>query len=77
MPGDLTTTCPGCGQQKASDLIGHRHTGAQCYWCGHSTDRDLDPKAAHPATLPPGSRSVDPADTGVGRSFSDGGDADG
>jgi transcription elongation factor Elf1 len=35
-----TLTCPNCGRSKVSDSIGHRHTGAQCFWCGFSTDRN-------------------------------------
>lgn len=39
-PSDTTNACPRCGRSKAPDTIGHRHTGAQCFWCGFSTDRD-------------------------------------
>ena len=30
--------CPKCGRSKVSDIIGHRHTGHQCFWCGFNSD---------------------------------------
>lgn len=30
--------CPKCGRSKVSDIIGHRHTGHQCFWCGFNDD---------------------------------------
>lgn len=38
---DDVNKCPNCGRSKVPDSIGHRHTGALCYWCGFSTDRDV------------------------------------
>jgi hypothetical protein len=44
----VTLTCPNCGRSKVSDSIGHRHTGAQCFWCGFSTDRNDSAATPHP-----------------------------
>lgn len=51
-PGDPPPEfpCPNCGRSKVSDSIGHRHTGALCFWCGYSTDRPSD--AALPDSEP-------------------------
>lgn len=37
----MRNPCPRCGRDRVSDLIGHRHTGKQCFWCGFNEDRAL------------------------------------